>query len=94
MDEKSIERRLREKIKDELGGVAYKFTSPQRRSVPDRLCCLPSGVVFFVECKSPGKKLTKLQKREKDNLEALGFAVYVADNYSAVDTIVECYKTS
>lgn len=31
-----VEKHLITKVK-ELGGIAYKFTSPQRRSVPDRL---------------------------------------------------------
>lgn len=39
--EKDVEERLRRKVRSELGGIAYKFTSPARRSVPDRLVCLP-----------------------------------------------------
>lgn len=36
MLEKHIEAHLVKRVK-EHGGIAYKFTSPQRRSVPDRL---------------------------------------------------------
>lgn len=39
MLEKDIEAHLTKKVKV-AGGVAYKFTSPQRRSVPDRLVLL------------------------------------------------------
>lgn len=39
MLEKTIEAHLVKRVK-ERGGVAYKFTSPQRRSVPDRLVLL------------------------------------------------------
>jgi len=39
MLEKQIEAYLVERVK-EAGGIAYKFTSPQRRSVPDRLVLL------------------------------------------------------
>lgn len=62
------------------GGTAYKFTSPQRRSVPDRLVLLPGGEIFFVETKAPGKKPTEGQVREHDRLRALGFRVYVMDS--------------
>jgi hypothetical protein len=37
--EKQIEAHLVKRVK-EAGGIAYKFTSPQRRSVPDRLVLL------------------------------------------------------
>jgi hypothetical protein len=37
--EKQIEAYLVKRVK-EAGGIAYKFTSPQRRSVPDRLVLL------------------------------------------------------
>lgn len=39
MLEKKVEEHLCKRVK-ELGGIAYKFTSPQRRSVPDRLVLL------------------------------------------------------
>lgn len=39
MLEKKVEEHLCKKVK-EAGGIAYKFTSPQRRSVPDRLVLL------------------------------------------------------
>lgn len=39
MLEKKIEEHLCKRVK-EAGGVAFKFTSPQRRSVPDRLVLL------------------------------------------------------
>lgn len=41
MLEKKIEEHLVQRIKAK-GGIAYKFTSPQRRSVPDRLVLEPS----------------------------------------------------
>jgi len=92
MDERSIESRLRLKVKKELGGIAYKFTSPQRRSVPDRLCLLPGGEIFFVECKSTGKFPTKLQKQEHETIRSLGFSVHIVDSYESVDILMEIYK--
>ena len=62
MLEKDIEAAFVKRVKS-LGGTAEKFTSPNRRSVPDRLVTLPGGVVVFVELKAPGKKPTEAQER-------------------------------
>jgi hypothetical protein len=85
MLEKVIEEHLRKKVKDVLKGIAYKFTSPSRRSVPDRLCLLPGGKAIFVELKAPGKKPTEGQLREHKRLRALGFQVDVIDSKEGVD---------
>lgn len=82
--EKDIEEYLVRQVK-KRGGVAYKFTSPARRSVPDRLVLWPGGVAQFVELKSPGKKPTEQQAREHARLNALGFPVAVLDSKEAVD---------
>lgn len=79
MLEKDIERIFCARVA-ELGGIAYKFVSPQRRNVPDRLVLLPGGVMRFVELKAPGKKPTAGQIREHDRLRALGFVVGVVDS--------------
>lgn len=42
MLERDIEKHLVTKVKA-AGGVAYKFTSPQRRSVPDRIVLLDAA---------------------------------------------------
>ena len=88
MLEKQIERYLREKVK-KIGGVAYKFTSPQRRSVPDRLCLFKNGDVVFVEVKAPGKKPTPNQSREIQRLIDLGFKALVIDTREKVDSLIE-----
>ena len=61
MLEKQIEAYLVKKVKD-LGGVAYKFTSPAHRGVADRVVCLPDGQTWFVELKTAGGRLSPLQK--------------------------------
>jgi hypothetical protein len=86
MLEKHIEAHLIKRIK-EYGGIAYKFTSPQRRSVPDRLVLLPKGEIVFVELKAPGKHPTPLQLREHARLRELGFLVLVLDSKGAVDGV-------
>ncbi|HEM6613790.1 TPA: VRR-NUC domain-containing protein [Yersinia enterocolitica] len=77
--EDSIEEHLVKEVK-KARGIAYKFISPSRRSVPDRLVLLPDGKVVFVECKAPGEKPTAAQLREHEKLRALGFTVRVLDS--------------
>ena len=84
MLEKQIEAYLVQRIKAK-GGIAYKFTSPQRRSVPDRLVLLPWGQMLFVELKATGAKPTPLQSREHERLRALGCLVLVIDSKETVD---------
>lgn len=69
--EKDIEKYLTKEIA-KLGGTAYKFNSEQRRAVPDRICVLPKGLIFFVECKRPGKEPTPAQRRELNRLREKG----------------------
>lgn len=73
--EKDTEAYLREEIK-KLEGKAYKFVSPGQTGVPDRICILPGGRVFFVEVKSEGKKSTDKQRQQQERLRALGCTVY------------------
>lgn len=83
MLEKQIERALVTRVK-ELGGTCEKFTSPGKRSVPDRIVTLPGGKIIFVECKSPGKKPTVLQQFDHERRRLLGCDVRVIDTIEAV----------
>ena len=84
MLEKQIEQYLVRKVQD-AGGMAPKFNSVGRRSVPDRIVLLPGGKIRFVELKAPGKYATPLQEREHKRLRALGFQVDVLDSKDAVN---------
>lgn len=79
MLEKDIEKALVKRV-ESLGGLCEKFTSPNRRGVPDRIVTLPGGRIIFVELKAPGASPTKLQKRDHDRRKALGCTVFVIDN--------------
>lgn len=79
MLERDIEKALVERVR-RLGGTAEKFTSPNRRSVPDRLVILPGNRVIFVELKAPGKEPTELQTKDHKRRQALGCDVRVIDN--------------
>jgi hypothetical protein len=61
MLEKQVEAYLIKRVKD-VGGRAYKFTSPAHRGVADRIVCLPNGSTWFVEVKTEGGRLSPLQK--------------------------------
>jgi len=77
--EKEIEKALVKRVK-ELGGLCEKFTSPGRRSVPDRIVTLPGGRIIFVECKAPGKKPTELQLRDHERRRNLGCEVIIIND--------------
>ncbi|EHY0365678.1 VRR-NUC domain-containing protein [Salmonella enterica] len=84
--ENLIEKHLVTEVK-KAGGIAYKFVSPGRRSVPDRIVLLPGGRLVFVECKAPGKPPRADQLREHERLRALGFSVVVLDSKDLSDIL-------
>ncbi|HEM7801995.1 TPA: VRR-NUC domain-containing protein [Burkholderia cenocepacia] len=87
MLEKTVETYLVDRVRA-AGGDAYKFTSPARVSVPDRIVVFPPARIYFVELKRPGGKLTRGQEREHERLRALGCDVRVIDSREAVDAFV------
>jgi hypothetical protein len=62
------------------GGVAFKFVSPGRRSVPDRIVLLPGGRIILSNAKHLGKPPRADQLREHERLRSLGFTVVVLDS--------------
>jgi hypothetical protein len=91
MLEKDIEKYLVNQVA-KLGGKAYKFSSPSNRSVPDRLCCLPSGKIKFVECKATGKKMSPLQAKVVWYLRDLGHEVFVVDSKETINILIDIWK--
>jgi Holliday junction resolvase len=77
--ESLVERNLVDAV-EQRGGVAYKFSSPGRRNVPDRLVVLPNRSPFFVECKAPGQAPNAGQAREIARLLAMGQTVYILND--------------
>ena len=71
------------------GGTPYKFTSPGRRQVPDRLYIFPKGLLFFIEFKATGKVPTAGQLREHDKLRKLGQDVYVIDSIESGKQLID-----
>lgn len=73
--EKDTERYLNRQVKA-LGGRSYKWVSPGRAGVPDRIVIAPGGRVVFAELKSEGRTSSEQQKRFQAELRALGCTVY------------------
>lgn len=83
--ERDIEKRLVQEVKKKSGKV-LKQTG--EAGTPDRLVLAPLGLCAFVELKKPGEKPRKLQEHRKRELEALGFDVYVIDNFEDIDRLM------
>lgn len=88
MLEKEIEDRVC-KYARERGFLAYKFTSPNRAAVPDRMFVHPAGLVFFIEFKRSGAKPTPQQEREHIRLRESHVPVYVIDDVSAGKQLID-----
>lgn len=71
------------------GWLVYKFTSPARAAVPDRLFIAPGGRCIFCEFKAPGKKPTVPQSREHDRLRSQGVQVYVVDDVVVGKAVID-----
>lgn len=88
MDEKIIERKLRDMVR-QRGGLALKFTSPGFAGVPDRLLLFSGGRAAFAEIKTTGRKPRPLQMNRKRQLENLGFKVFVIDHPALIGGVLD-----
>jgi hypothetical protein len=71
MLEKEIENHL-EWVVERMGGKSWKFTSPGRKGVADRVVCLPDGNTWFIELKRPkGGVLAPLQAEFRSQMGLL-----------------------
>ncbi len=80
---KMLEKQIEEKVgtyAKEQGFLVYKFTSPQRSAVPDRLYINPRGDMSFLEFKRWGQVPTPAQAREHERLRNQGVKVFVVDS--------------
>ena len=66
---------------ERIGGKTWKFTSPGRKGVADRIACLPDGATWFVELKTKGGRLSELQKMFMSDMALL------QQNYACLWTI-------
>ena len=88
--EKLLEAKLRVGIKA-LGGWCLKIPAIHHAGIPDRICLVPVGRVFFAEIKTTKKKPTALQLLTHRKLRDMGFRVEVIDNTQRIKEILHDY---
>jgi len=86
--EKVLEKKLSEAIK-KAGGLSIKLISIHFIGLPDRLCLLPKGRLFFIEMKTTGKKPSKIQTIVHAKLDALGFPVLIIDTTQKINGFIK-----
>lgn len=93
--EKQIEARVCDYAKTK-NVLAYKFTSPARAAVPDRMF-IYKGRVFFIEFKREGQKPTAAQEREHHRLRQHQINVFAVDSVeqgkSTINTMLQIIDT-
>lgn len=87
MIEKPIESYLAKET-TKLGCLCWKFTSPGRRGMPDRIIICPERWLEFVETKRPKGKPKPLQRFVHKLLAKMGFKVWVIDTHELVDEFI------
>lgn len=88
MNEKLIEKKLREEVK-KLGGIALKLFSPSFTGLPDRLILMPGGKASFAEIKTTGKTATPRQNNVLEMLSKLGFLAVVIDDQISLNQFLK-----
>lgn len=71
MLEKDIESWLNKRVR-EIGGISFKFVSPNNPGVPDRIYIFPGGRVYFVELKTEMGRMSNIQKWQRQRLQDMG----------------------
>lgn len=91
VSEKAIERYLVEQARQN-GLPCLKYSNSNMVGYPDRLLVLRGGSVVWVELKSKGRKLTKIQQMRMRELISMGHWVKVIDNKADVDELIKIAK--
>ncbi len=91
MNEKLIEKKLREGIK-KLGGLALKFFVLSFTGFPDRIVLMPGARIWFVEIKSTGKKPSTRQTAVIGLLQKFGFEVWVIDDQVGLNEFLKIVR--
>ena len=89
--EKYLEKKLSVRVK-QLGGWSVKLVCVHVTGLPDRLCLMPGGRLFFAEIKTTKKKPKKIQLLIHNKIRKLGFEVYVIDTSEQIENILKQYE--
>ncbi len=90
MLEKTIEHKVCEYAKSHQI-LVYKFSSPAKVAVPDRLFIFPKGTIIFVEFKRKGAKATLAQAREINRMRNSYAHVFIVDEVQYGKKLIEEY---
>lgn len=97
MLERDIEKKVKE-YAESKGFLAWKFTSPSNKGVPDRIFISPTGFVGFIEFKRKDKKLTRLQYKTCMELNDRNIDIRLVDEVSIGRLVIDewlqnkCFK--
>lgn len=86
IDERDVERYLIKEC-EKRGWLCWKFVSPGRRGVPDRIVIRP-GSVAFVEVKRKGGRVSPLQIRRIEELIRLLIPARVVKTKGEIDEMI------
>lgn len=86
IDERDVERYLVKEC-EKRGWLCWKFVSPGRRGVPDRVVIRHGGVAF-VEVKRKGGRVSPLQIRRIEELTRLVIPARVVETKGDIDEMI------
>ena len=89
MLESKIEKEVT-KYAELLGWLAYKFTSPGKRGVPDHIY-FKEGRTLLIEFKQWGKMPSNLQRLHINKIEAQLIDVYIIDSIETGKELFNAY---
>lgn len=86
--EKLLERKLNLAIK-KLGGCTIKLLATHISGLPDRICLLPQGKVFFAEVKTTKEKPKKIQLKVHRDLKAMNFPTFIIQSTEDIENLIK-----
>ena len=89
--ENKVEKYLDQRVRG-LDGLTRKWVSPGVDGVPDRICLLPGGIIYFVEVKTITGSISETQKREQKRISDTGAFVRTVFGEEEVDQLINCLK--
>lgn len=90
MLEKELEIKFKKQV-EKYGAKVWKFVSPGKAGVPDRIILTPDGECLFAEIKRPGDRPRKLQEHVMKEIADLGFAVWLIDSEEDIYGFCDMY---
>lgn len=91
IDERDVERYLVKEC-EKRGWLCWKFVSPGRRGVPDRIVIRP-GSVAFVEVKRKGGRVSPLQIRRIEELIRRLIPARVVETKGEIDEMIKEWES-